>query len=78
MELQQRAVEYNALFQKYDHMRYVQKPTCRTPNSTLSQGSLLDTRVEACSVVSVSHPLADTELVPSLIGCLKSSNDALS
>lgn len=25
VELQQRAVEYNALFKKYDHMRYVRK-----------------------------------------------------
>lgn len=35
IELQQRAVEYNVLFQKYDHMRYVQKPAGRTSHYPL-------------------------------------------
>uniref|UniRef100_A0A8C2XE18 Adaptor related protein complex 1 subunit gamma 2 n=1 Tax=Cyclopterus lumpus TaxID=8103 RepID=A0A8C2XE18_CYCLU len=35
VELQQRAVEYNALFKKYDHMRYAMK------KSTCPQGELL-------------------------------------
>lgn len=31
MELQQRAVEYNALFKKYDHMRWVLEPQVVSP-----------------------------------------------
>uniref|UniRef100_A0A8C7RS34 AP-1 complex subunit gamma n=1 Tax=Oncorhynchus mykiss TaxID=8022 RepID=A0A8C7RS34_ONCMY len=46
VELQQRAVEYNALFKKYDHMRYNLYPslssTAPGPASSTAGGDLLD------------------------------------
>lgn len=70
------------LFQKYDHMRYVQEPAGRTPDSPLSLLPGAPSYISAClpHVLALrgEHlpPEVDAELVPSPRGLSKTSNSA--